>query len=118
MDRYISRQLEIRFAAHRDLDSPAGGFQPVVDVALDKYIEQQQVSHVDRSMDAEFKRLAISQMKVFILAGHDTTSSTLGYIFCLLSRHPLALQRVRAGHDEAFGSDLTQTNAKITVVGR
>lgn len=108
MDRYMSRQLRNRFAAHRDLDNlvgaEEGGFQTVVDLALDKYLR----------MDAEFERLAISLMKVFILAGHDTTSSTLCYIFYLLSCNPLALQRVRAEHDEAFGSDLKQTNAKIS----
>ena len=117
MDRYISRQLKTRFATYQDLDNPVGaedgGFQTVVDLALDEYLDEQQASHAVRSMDAEFERLAISQMKVFILAGHDTTSSTLCYIFYLLSCNPLALQRVRAEHDESFGSDLKQTNAKI-----
>lgn len=118
MDRYIGRQLEIRFAAHQDVNDlkpvENSRFQTVVDLALDKYLEEQQMSHAARSMDAEFKRLAISQMKVFILAGHDTTSSTLCYIFYLLSCNPSALQLVRAEHNEAFGSDLTRTNAKIT----
>ncbi len=118
MDHYVGRQLEIRFAAHQDCLDPVGsknaGYQTVVDLALDRYLEEQSVSHGARSMDAEFKKFAISQMKVFILAGHDTTSSTLCYIFHSLSRNPLALQRVRAEHDQAFGSDLTQTSAKIT----
>jgi len=118
MDRYVGRQLEIRFAAHQDRLDPVGskdgGYQTVVDLALDKYLEEQSVSHAARSMDAESKKFAISQMKVFILAGHDTTSSTLCYIFHSLSRNALALQRVRAEHDQSFGSDLTQTSAKIT----
>ena len=118
MDQYMSRQLKIRFAAHQDLDNleeaEDGGFQTVVDLALDKYLDEQKGSHAVRSMDTEFERLAISQMKVFILAGHDTTSSTLCYIFYLLSCNPSALQRVRAEHDGAFGSDLAQTEAKIT----
>lgn len=118
MNRYMSRQLENRFAAHQDLDDTVGardgGFRTVVDLALDKYLEEQPGSKAIRSMDVEFKRFAISQMKVFILAGHDTTSATLCYIFYSLSRNPLALQRVRAEHDEVFGSDLTQINATIT----
>ena len=118
MNRYMGRQLENRFAAHQNLGDTVvardGGLRTVVDLALDKYLEEQPESKAIRSMDAEFKRFAISQMKVFILAGHDTTSATLCYIFYSLSRNPLALQRVRAEHDEVFGSDLTQTNATIT----
>ena len=117
MDRYVGRQLEIRFEAHQDrLDSVGskdGGYQTVADLALDRYLEEQSMSNATRSMDAEFKKFAISQMKVFILAGHDTTSSTLCYIFHSLSRNHLALQRVRTEHDEVFGSDLTQASANI-----
>ena len=52
-------------------------------------------------------------MKVFIFAGHDTTNATFCYVFYLLSRHPLALRRIRAEHDDVFGPDLTQTAAII-----
>ena len=52
-------------------------------------------------------------MKVFILAEHDTTIATLCYIFYSLSCNPLVLQRMRAEHDEVFGSDLAQTNAQL-----
>lgn len=65
-------------------------------------------------MDADFKRFAMSQMKVCILARHDTTSSMLCYIYHTLSLNPLALQRVRAEHDDTFGSNLTQSKAAIT----
>ena len=116
MDRYLSRQLRKRFAAHRSkgqTEAEYSGFQTVMDLALDKYLDEQRIAPTVRSMDAEFERLAISQMKVFILAGHDTTSSTLCYIFHLLSSHLLALERIRAEHNEAYGSDITQTKAKI-----
>lgn len=117
MNRYLSRQLEDRFAQHQDpadtAEAKEGECRTVMDLALDKYLEEQPRPNAVRGMDAEFKRFAINQMKVFILAGHDTTSATLCYIFYLLSRNPLALQRVRAEHDNVFGTDLTQTNAKI-----
>lgn len=118
MDRYIGRQLDICFEAHQDFDRPAAkeasSYQTVMDLALNKYAEGQLSTHAARDMDAQFKSFAISQMKVFILAGHDTTSSTLCYIFYLLSCNPSALQRVQAEHDEAFGSDLTQMNDAIS----
>ena len=118
MDRYLGRQLEICFKAHQGLDRPAAKedsrYQTVVDLALDKYIEGQSPTHAARDIDAQFKSFAISQMKVFILAGHDTTSSTLCYIFYLLSCNPSALQCVQAEHDKAFGSDLTQMKDTIS----
>ena len=118
MNWYMSRQLENCFTAHRDSDGAAGDSddvnRTVVNLALSEYLEKQPRSNAVRSMDADFKRFAVSQMKVFILAGHDTTSSTLCYVYHTLSRNPLALQRVRAEHDDVFSSDITQTKAAIT----
>ena len=118
MNRYMSRQLENCFASHRDLGGVVGDTddadRTVVSLALNEYRKEQPGSNAVRSMDADFKRFAVSQMKVFILAGHDTTSSTLCYIYHTLSRNPSALHRVRAEHDDIFGPDLTQTKATIT----
>ena len=52
-------------------------------------------------------------MKEFILAGHDTTSSTLCHILYTLSHNLSAFQRVRAEHDAVFGTDTKQTKASI-----
>ena len=84
-------------------------YRTVVHLAFDKYREEQSASPENHIMSAEFKQFAISQMKVFILAGHDTTSATLCYVFYLLSCNPSALQHVQAEHDQVFGSDLSQT---------
>ena len=81
--------------------------KPVVDLALDEYLKETPGLEVIYSMDLTFKKFAISQMKVFILAGHNTTSSTLCYVYYLLSKNPLALQKVRAEYNDVFGSDLS-----------
>ena len=118
MNRYMGRQLERCFTVHRDRIDTVGdrndGYRTVVDLALARYLEEQPGSKAAPSMNADFKGFAISQMKVFMLAGHDTTSSTLCYIYHTLSRSPLALQRVRVEHDDIFGSDLTQTKVAMT----
>ena len=119
MDRVLGDELERRFAIHRDVgakDNAAaehGKSRTVMDLALDKYLEEHHQSSTPYGMDANFKKYAICQMKVFILAGHDTTSSTLCYIFYLLASNPQALQRVRAEHDSVFGTDLTRTSARM-----
>ena len=117
MNRYISRELESRFADHQKVAEAEGvkrrKSKTIIDLALDKYLEEQKSPNVTKCMDANFKRFAISQMKVFILAGHDTTSSTLCYIFYLLSITPSALERVRAEHDKTFGIDYGRVQSII-----
>lgn len=117
MNRYINYELEKSFEAHQSSnntkESRIGQYRTVMNLALDKYNEEYPGSKDIRNMNPEFKKYAISQMKGFILAGHDTTSSTLCYIFHLLSCNPLALQRVRAEHDKVFGCDLSKASAII-----
>lgn len=116
MNRYVNRHLESHFARQR-LDDTARArgdeYKTVMDLALDQFLHDRSESSDVRSMDSEFKKIAINQMKVFILAGHDTTSATLCYIFCLLSRSPSVLQRVQTEHDEVFGTDLIKTSTKV-----
>ena len=118
MDRYISRELENQFAHNQEIVETQGPklrkSKTIIDLALDKNLEEQAVPDSVRNMDATFKKYAISQMKVFILAGHDTTSSTLCYIFYLLSINPGALEHVQAEHDKVFGTDRNETQSVVT----
>ena len=117
LDRYMERELEIRFAAFQETaelkETKGGRSRTIIDLALDEYLEDQPGSKTTRSIDMTFKSFAISQMKVFVLAGHDTTSSTLCYIYYLLSKHPSALDQVRVEHDGVFGSDLSQISSVV-----
>jgi cytochrome P450 len=45
----------------------------------------------------------IDQVKTFVLAGHDTASSTLAWIYYHLSQQPEVLQGLREEHDSVFG---------------
>ena len=51
------------------------------------------------------------QLKTFLLAGHDTTSITLAWVFYELSRTPSALNAVRAELDGLFGWDAVSPEA-------
>lgn len=116
MNKYISRVLEDRFAIRQDENKliDAKRSRSVIDLALNAYLAEGTGHSVQRAMDATFKAFAISQIKLFIFSGHDTTSNSICYLFNLLSRHSSALERVRAEHDEVFGPDLTQTVSRIT----
>ncbi|TQN68636.1 Cytochrome P450 monooxygenase aflN [Colletotrichum shisoi] len=65
------------------------------------------------TLDAQFADMAISQLKIFLLAGHDTTSSTLCFAYYLFHRYPDILARTRAEHDEVLGTDAALAASRI-----
>lgn len=86
-------------------------------MALDEYISQlQEEGRPGRisGSDQEFKGFAIDQMKAFLLAGHDTTSSALACTYYLLGQHPAAVQKLRKEFDDIFGSD-TRLTAELII---
>lgn len=66
------------------------------------------------SVDPKFLDMAISQLKIFIFAGHDTTASTVSFAYSRLYRHPEVLTSTRAEHDQVLGPDTSQALARLT----
>lgn len=82
MIAYIGKVLEKRFARS---ETTKGDEKPgqkkqrkraIIDLALDSYLSQQQGSEIEKGekmaapvMDAEFKRMAITQIRTFLFAG-------------------------------------------------
>ncbi|MCJ1422456.1 hypothetical protein MMC29_000336 [Sticta canariensis] len=110
MNRYINRELENSYAANRGESAD----KSIVGLALKSYLDESPGTKRDQGMDATFKEFARSQIKVFLFAGHDTTASTICYIYHLLSLNPAALEQVRAEHDTVFGKDLAPVISLIT----
>ena len=112
-DRYIHKVLEARFSQANSKDNSITGAKKqrsraIIDLALESYLEQQggseKPSSTNQTMDAEFKKYATNQIKTFIFAGHDTTSSTICYVYYLLSKHPECLRKIREEHERVLGS--------------
>ncbi|KAI1351463.1 cytochrome P450 [Xylaria sp. FL0043] len=120
MNQYLDVEIEKRFeelAASRR-DRPKGSRAPVrsiISLAMDKYLDD--VGDAGELSKQTFKEIAKPQLRMFLYAGHDTTSSTLLYCFLLLSQHPQALAKVRAEHDEVFGNDFSTRNC-LQVIDR
>jgi cytochrome P450 len=121
MNKYLEMVLDNRLKARNSAGENALGVKkgrkPVIDLALDEYIAQQkEESHPGRvsQFDKDFKSFAIDQMKTFLLAGHDTTSSALAYTYYLLCHHPAALERLRKEFDDVFGTDSSLTASRIS----
>ncbi|KAK6827831.1 hypothetical protein PG987_011172 [Apiospora arundinis] len=103
MDQYLSRELDKRYRkkSKGNGDVPRGS-KSITDLALDTYLNG---DTPQGRLDKTFKKFAISQILLFMFAGHDTTSSTICYAFYLLSTHPSALSQLRAEHDAVLGAD-------------
>lgn len=108
MNRYLSRELDRRYENVQSKDKPKD--KSIIDLALNLYLaENPTASAKDLAASRnKFKEFAMAQIKVFIFAGHDTTSTGAIFTFHLLSKDPASLARVRAEHDAVFG-DVAQT---------
>ncbi|CAE7194187.1 hypothetical protein P3342_009590 [Pyrenophora teres f. teres] len=102
MDRYINAELDKRYEDWRT-NEPATRAKSVMDIAIAAYMGERKASE---KLDAQFKKWATTQIRLFLFAGHDSTAATIVYSFHMLSKHPEALAKIRAEHDEVFGEDI------------
>ena len=109
MNSYLSRQLDMRYSnAH--IDAIQG--KSMIDLALKSHISNppstgKATSATSPMIDAVFKELLMSQIKIFLLAGHDTTSASAVYMYHLLAKHPSILALVQEEHSSVFGPTIT-----------
>lgn len=79
----------------------------IMALALRDYITEQRQKGITlppgKPLDPTFAKLSSNQIRAFLMAGNDSTSATLIYIYHMLSQHPSTLQRLRNEHDELFG---------------
>ena len=103
MNRYLSRELNNRYKHAQNEDKSKN--KSVIDLALKSYLaENPTLSVKDKATSRkDFKDFAMAQIKLFIFAGHDTTSTGAIFTLHLLSKNPASLTRLRAEHDAVFG---------------
>lgn len=124
MDTLIRKELEQRFVelkkevSHsKDLRTEKRpGANSVITLAIESYMaENKHTDFIEKpKLDEDFARYATYQIRLFLFAGSDTTSSTIVYVYHLLSRHPEALEKVRQEHDAIFGSEIGQAADLLT----
>ncbi|KAL8927692.1 MAG: hypothetical protein Q9208_002107 [Pyrenodesmia sp. 3 TL-2023] len=113
MNKYVTRVIESRFAELRsDQGLPEHANKSIIDLVLTTYLSDNPSTKLS-GMDKSFKRFTMNQIKLFLFSGHDTTSSTVCYIFYILATKPEVLQQVRAEHDSVFGLDTSRTASLI-----
>jgi cytochrome P450 len=85
----------------------SAGPKTINSLAIKSYVSEVQSADPSRfdkaHLDPAFIEVAISQLKMFLVAGHDTTASTLSFAYHLLHTHPATLATLRAEHDAVLG---------------
>ena len=105
MNKYIGNELDMRYEEFK-ADPESKRTKAVIDLVLQAYLPANVKSRPEK-LDPKFRAFAISQIRLFVFVGHDSTSSTICYILYLLAINPSALAQVRAEHDKVFGLDLS-----------
>ncbi|KAL8698455.1 MAG: hypothetical protein Q9224_001841 [Gallowayella concinna] len=111
MNRYITRVIDSRFYELKvqHSETPKAS-RSVIDLVLTSYLSEHSPKELP-NMDQTFRDFTMNQIKLFLFSGHDTTSSTVCYIFYVLATHRDILDRVRAEHNLVFGLDTREASA-------
>ena len=111
MDRYIGNELDKRY---RESKADPGNMRrkAVIDLVLQAYMPEN-IQSKPENLDPEFRAFAIRQIRLFVFAGHDSTSSTICYSLHLLSQNQATLARLRDEHDAVFGNDVDAAPSKL-----
>lgn len=115
MNLFIGDQLDKRYNEFK-ADSVGKRSRGVIDLVIQAYMSSEgQNKHTTTArLEPRFRAFAISQIRLFIFAGHDSTSGTICCCIYFLAHNPSALARIRDEHDRAFGKDLSTLPATLT----
>ncbi|GJC77269.1 cytochrome P450 monooxygenase aflN [Colletotrichum liriopes] len=64
-------------------------------------------------MDQLFIDTVVSQLKLFMFAGHDTTATALCWVLHCIAKSPEVGRKLRAEHDEILGKDPAEASATL-----
>lgn len=123
MNQYIGHEIDKRFAERlkvgteeksgdQDFKDTSKQSKAIVSLLVDDLLLEaggEDVNHVKEIV----KPAMASQLRAFLFAGHDTSSSALTYSYYLLSKHPESLNRLVAEHDAVFGAEPADALAQI-----
>ncbi|TVY23575.1 Cytochrome P450 monooxygenase [Lachnellula hyalina] len=101
MLQYIHRELDSRFKTKHTQSEVTKKVRSktIIDLALVNYLIGNTQNNSTNAMNTIFRDISTSQIRTFVFAGHDSTSSTMCYAFHLLSKHPTARHQLIAEHD-------------------
>ncbi|KAI0179475.1 cytochrome P450 [Hypoxylon sp. FL1284] len=86
------------------LQPDASSEKTVIDLAVKEY--KNEYGDENRQPSPDFIDRVISQLKLFMFAGHDTTAQAICWALYEITKSPEVLRRIRAEHDQVLGPDV------------
>ncbi len=95
----IAPLIDDAYANYTKADGP----QTIIGLAVKRFVEK------GEPIPPEFFDKIVKNIKMFLFAGHETTSTTIAMMYYILYRNPEKLAALRAEHDAVFGPDPART---------
>ncbi|ORX89938.1 cytochrome P450 [Clohesyomyces aquaticus] len=104
--RYIRSELNARFD---EVNSPSSlatksHSKSAISLAIQAYNSSTPQRDIP-VLETSFAEMATNQIRLFLFAGNDTTSSSIVFTYHLLSQNPAVLHELRREHDTIFSPD-------------
>lgn len=114
--KYIGEIIDKRFNEIKASATEKDKAKALLPAALTHYVNNARSngSSTDR-LDPAFKSSLISNSIIFMVAGHETSSTTICMCIHSLATNPEYLRRLRAEHDAVFGKDISTEHIMSTV---
>lgn len=123
MNQYIGHEIDKRLAERlgggtkekpqdQDLKDTRKQSKSIVSLLIDDLLLEAGSKDGNHIKEADKSTMA-SQLRAFLFAGHDTSSSALTYSYYLLSKYPATFDRLVAEHDAVFGTEPADALAQI-----
>lgn len=95
MNNYVTPRIDARFVELQSKDrNNSDRNKSIIDLVLTAYLSEKAGEKL-QAIDPQFIKFTMNQIKLFLFSGHDTTSSTVCYIFYILATNLAILARVR-----------------------
>ena len=86
----------------------------IVGLAAESYMKESASGNIGKGLDKAFREFTKTQIRTFLFAGHDATSSSMCYTLYLLLKNPACLEKPCAEHDTVFGADYTKASTILS----
>jgi cytochrome P450 len=106
MKDYLTPLIQERLMESKEDSGP----KTILSLAISAHT---QGSFTSKAPDSIFMNILLANLKIFMLAGHDTTASILSYVYYVLSTNPAVRDAMRHEHDGVFGSNPAAAKEKI-----
>jgi sterigmatocystin biosynthesis cytochrome P450 monooxygenase len=120
VNAYLSEDVEERYKLHQKQENENATdlkqTKTIMDLALSTYTSafENKSTPTIPCMDPFFKRICMSQIKLFLFSGHDTTSSAICFHLYLISKYASTLTRLRNEHDSVLTTDICRAASLIS----